>query len=161
MSNVKKFWYMFWSIYSRPKLSTQMPQLFVIKICSTIKVNSICGVGWDTKNLCHKFNSQGPALRVLGLRVASSKSQGPGCQGPMYQGSRVPGLRVPGPGPQVLILDYALHNINFSPHKVVQPLTKYYGVSKRRKKKRKRVCYANRKEARHILTQNMKRKQRI
>ena len=68
---------MFWSIYSRPKFSTQMPQLFIIKICFTIKVNSICGAGRDTRNLCHKFNSQGPTLRILDLRVANPKSQGP------------------------------------------------------------------------------------
>ena len=68
-------------------LSTQMPQLFIIKICFTIKFNSIYGVGRDTRNLCHKFNSQGPYLRILGLRVASPKSQGPS--------SRVLGVRVP------------------------------------------------------------------
>ena len=81
---------MFWSIYSRPKFSTRMPYLFIIKICVTIKVNSICGAGRDTRNLCHKFNSQGPALRILDLRVANSKSQG--------SSSGVLGVRVPVPG---------------------------------------------------------------
>ena len=79
---------MFWFIYSRPKFSTQMPQLFITKICFRIKVNSIYGVGRDTRNLCHKISSQGPALRILGLRVASPKSQVPGL--------RVSSLRVPG-----------------------------------------------------------------
>ena len=73
------------------------------------KVSSVCGVGQDTKNLCQKFNSQCPVLRILGLRVASPKSQGPssvvlgvrvsvpGSQvlGPWSQDSRVLGLRVP------------------------------------------------------------------
>ena len=58
-------------------------------------------------NLRHKFNSQGPSLRILGLRVAISKSQGPisrflgvrvpesqglGFQNPGSQGLRVSGL---------------------------------------------------------------------
>ena len=74
------------------------------------KVSSVCGVGQGTKNLCQKFNSQCPVLRILGLRVASPKSQGPssvvlgvrvsvpGSQvpGPWSQDSRVTGLRVPG-----------------------------------------------------------------
>ena len=58
-----------------PKFWTQMPSLFIIKICFTNKVNSICSAGWDTRNLCHKFNFQGSALRILGLRVASPKFQ--------------------------------------------------------------------------------------
>ena len=110
---------MLWSIYLGPKFSTQMHQLFIIKICFTIKVNSICGAGRDTRNLCHKSNSQGPALRIMGLSVASPKSQGPssGCQG---LSSRVPCLRVSGPGSQgiesqgpgsqMVILDYAQRN---------------------------------------------------
>ena len=59
------------------KFLTKMPLLFVIKICFTIKVNSVCGAGRDAKNLCHKFNSQGPALRILGVKVAIPKFQGP------------------------------------------------------------------------------------
>ena len=62
---------------STSKFSTQMPKLFIIKICFTIKVNSVCGAGRDSRNLCHKFSSQGPALKILGLRVASPKFQGP------------------------------------------------------------------------------------
>ena len=46
----------------------------------------------DTRNLCHKFNSQSPRLRVLGLRVEGSKPQGPECQDP---------------GSQILFLDYS------------------------------------------------------
>ena len=85
-----------------------------------IKVNSVCGVGWDSRNLCHKFNSQGLALRILGLRVASPKFQGsssrvlgvripcskvpvpgfqfqgPVCQSPRVPESQSPSLRVPG-----------------------------------------------------------------
>ena len=89
---------------------------FVIKICFTIKINSICGAGQDTCNLRHKFNSQGPALRIMGLRVAISNSQSPSSralgvrvpcsrvpeswdtapQSPRSQGLRVLGLRFPG-----------------------------------------------------------------
>ena len=68
----------------------ECPTFFIIKICFTIKVNSICGAGRDTKNLCHKFNSQSPALRILDLRVANPKSQG--------SSSGVLGVRVPVPG---------------------------------------------------------------
>ena len=112
MSNVKKCWQIFWSIYLRPKFSTQMPWLFIIKICFTIKVNSVCGAGRDIRNLCHKLNSQGPALRILCLSVASprdpvpgswvsrSQFQGPECQGPVSQGPRVPSPRVSDPGSQ-------------------------------------------------------------
>ena len=96
---------------------------------------TVCGKGRDTWILCHNFNSQGLALRILGLRVAISKSQGPisrilgvtvripctrapESQSSGSQGLRVPGLRilgsrvsalsVPGPRTQVLILDYAV-----------------------------------------------------
>ena len=65
------------------------------KLCFIIKVNIICGVGWDTANLCHKFNSQGPVLRILGVRVtclwvsgshvSGSQFQSPGCQGTASQ----------------------------------------------------------------------------
>ena len=99
-----------------PEILTQMP--YLIKICFTIKVNSICGAGRDTWNLLHKFNSQGPALRILGLSVAYSKFQGP-ISGVL--GVRVPCLRVPGlgsqspgvsdPGSQDLILDYAAKDL--------------------------------------------------
>ena len=110
-------------------------QLFVIKICFTIEINSICRAGQGT----YKFNSQGTALRFLGLRVAISNSQGPiskvpgvrvpcpripvrgsfvsgsqsprvptpGASGLRVSGSRVSGLRVLGPRSQFLILDCA------------------------------------------------------
>ena len=106
-----------------------MPQLFIIKICFTIKINSVCSVGQDTWNLRHKFNSQGHALRILGLRVTIANSQGlisrvlgvrvqcsrvptprvPGLRvsGSWVSGSWGPGSQVSGPGSQVLILDYA------------------------------------------------------
>ena len=84
-------------------------------------------MGQDTWNLRHKFNYQGPALRILGLRVALLKSwvlgsqsprvlgsrvlgsqgSGPQGSGSLVSGCRVSGLRVSGPGSQVLILDYA------------------------------------------------------
>ena len=69
-----------------PKFLTQLPNFLLSKFASQFKVNSICVAGRDTWNLHHKFNSQGPALRILGLRVAMSKSQGPI--------SRVLGVRV-------------------------------------------------------------------
>ena len=120
-------------VYLQEHLSFRLrcPCSFIIKIYFT-KFNSICCAGWNTKNLCHKFNSQGPALRILGLRVASSKSQGPssrvlgvkvpcrmvpvqspGCHDPVSQGpwSQVSGSQSPGSKAlrsQVLILGYAL-----------------------------------------------------
>ena len=79
-------------------------------------------MGRDTWNLCHNFNPQGLAFRILSLRVAISKSQGPisrilgvtvkvpvpgswvsGSRVPRPQSSRVPGLRgVRAPGLRVL-----------------------------------------------------------
>ena len=70
-----------------PTILTKMPQLFVIKICFTIKVNLVCGVSRDTMNLRQKFNSHGPALKILGLRVAIPKSQGPISRVPESQDS--------------------------------------------------------------------------
>ena len=72
-----------------PKFLTQMSKLFSIKFCLIIKVNIICSVGQDTRNPSHKFNSQASALRILGVKVASPKSQGPS--------SRVLGVRTPCP----------------------------------------------------------------
>ena len=72
-----------------PKFLTQMSKLFIIKFCLIIKVNTICSVGQDTRNPSHKFNSQASALRILGVKVASPKSQGPS--------SRVLGVRTPCP----------------------------------------------------------------
>ena len=84
-----------------PTFLTKMPQLFVIKICFTIKVNSVCGASRDTRNLCQEFNSQGPALKIRGVRVAIPKFQRPISRVPESQGSssesqdlRIPGLRV-------------------------------------------------------------------
>ena len=79
------------------KFLTQMPQLFIIKICFAIKVNSICGAGRDTWNLRHKFHSQGSALRILGLRVAISMFQRPISRAVSERpSSRVPCFWVPG-----------------------------------------------------------------
>ena len=88
---------------------------------------------------CHKFNSQGPALRILvsGSQfpsprdpvpwswISGSQFQGPGCQGPVSQGPRAPGSRVSGSqglesqglgsqgsGSQVLILDCPKIHLN-------------------------------------------------
>ena len=114
-----------------PKFLTHIPWLFVIKTCFTIKVNSIIGAGRDTWNLCHKFNSQDLAFRILGLRVAISKPQGPssrflgprvpycrvpksqvsGSQGPESQSPGVLGLRSQGPRSQVSGLDFRLRRI--------------------------------------------------
>ena len=60
-------------------------------------MNAICGAGQDTWNLRHKSDSQGPALRILGPRVAISNSQ--------ESLSRILVVKVP--CPRVLILDYA------------------------------------------------------
>ena len=92
MSNVKIFGKCFCSSTRAPKFFSQMPELSIIKICYTIKINSICGVARDTWNLRHKFNFQGPALSILGLRVAISKSQGLISR---VLGVRIPCLRVP------------------------------------------------------------------
>ena len=59
-----------------PKFLNQIPLLFIIKICFTIKVNTICGAGRDTRNLCRKFGSQGLALKILSPRVAYPRPQG-------------------------------------------------------------------------------------
>ena len=79
------------------KFLTHMPQLLLSKFASQLKlIQSVVGIGCqsqDTRNLCHKFNSQCPGLRVLGLRVEGSKPQGPECQDP---------------GSQILFLDYSL-----------------------------------------------------
>ena len=89
-----------------PKFSTQM--LFIIKICFTIKVNTICGAGQDTRTLCHKFNSQDPGLRILGSSVASPKSQIP-CASVL-----VPGSRVSGPDFRLCSLKSKLRKIAFT-----------------------------------------------
>ena len=110
------------------QFSTQMPQLFIIKICFTIKLNSTCRAGRDTTNLCRKLNSQGPALRILGLSITSPKSQGSSSRvlgvrvpvsGFWVSGSRVSGSQSPGslglesqgPGSKVVVLDYAFFSL--------------------------------------------------
>ena len=87
------------------------------KLCFIIKVSTIYGVGRDTKNPCHNFNSQGLALRILGFRVICPKFQGPisrvlcvrvPCpRFPESQGHGSQGPGSQGLGSQVLILDYA------------------------------------------------------
>ena len=86
-----------------------------------IKVNSVCGAVRDTWNLRHKFNSQGPALRILDLRVghnftdvrvpeswvSGSRVSGSQVSGSWGLRSQDPRSRASSPGSQVLILDYA------------------------------------------------------
>ena len=110
---------MLWSIYSRPKFSTQMPQLFFSKFVSQLKliqsvvqvgILGICVTGSILRVLLSGFwtsGSQIPSPRdpVLGSWVSGSQFQGPGHQGLVSQGPRapnlecqcpwVPGLRVP------------------------------------------------------------------
>ena len=107
---------MFWSFYSyvfdSDALACYYQNLQFANF--TIKVNSICGAGRNTRNLCPKFSSQGLALKTLSLRVAISKSQGPSSgildvrvpvpgswvSGSLVSGSqssRIQGTRVPGP----------------------------------------------------------------
>ena len=79
--------------------------------------------GQDTWNLSQKFNSQAPALCILGLRAAISKSQGPisrlvgvrvqesqglGFQSPGSQGLRVLVQRSQGPRSRVSCPDFRL-----------------------------------------------------
>ena len=115
MSNMKYFGKIFWSIYSSPKFSTQMLQLFIIKICFTNKFNTTCGggqllVSGCQESMCHRISvlsvlvswfwvsgSQVPSPRVSVLRSRVSKSH-------------VPGSDNLGPGSQVLIVDYAFVN---------------------------------------------------
>ena len=97
-------------------LRLSCPSFLLSKFATQLKL--IQSASRDTRSLCHKFISQGPALRILGLRAASPKFQGPssrvlgarvpcpmvswsmfqgtGCQGPRVTGSRVPEARVPG-----------------------------------------------------------------
>ena len=58
-------------------------------------VNSFSGACRNTSNLCHNFNSLGCALRILGLRLASPKSQGASSS---VLDVTVPCPRVPVPG---------------------------------------------------------------
>ena len=116
MSNINIFLIIYFGPPNRVlKFSTCMLSLFIIKICFTIKVNTISGgaqllVSGCLESMCLKSNSQGFGLRILELVIAGPKPEG--------FDSRVPGLRsqglgsqVPGSwvsGSRVLILDYAL-----------------------------------------------------
>ena len=102
------------------------------KLCFIIKVSTIYGAGRDTTNPCHKFNSQGLALRILGLMVICPKFQGPisrvlcvrvpcprfpesqshGSQG-LRPGSQGPGSQVSGPDFRLCQLQ---EHLNFSKH---------------------------------------------
>ena len=78
-----------------------MPQLFIIKICFTIKVNSVCGAGRDTRILRLRVTSpksKGPSSRFLGPGVLlhSPLFWGPRVSGSHVSGSQVPALSVPG-----------------------------------------------------------------
>ena len=110
-----------------PKFLTQMPELFIIKIWFTIKVNLWCGSGYLESVSQVQFSgscSQGSGSQSSNFQVLRTYFQGPGCQSPVLQGprasvsrlpesrvsgSQVSGLRVPGPASQVLILDYAVY----------------------------------------------------
>ena len=99
-----------------PKFLTQMPELFIIKIWFTIKVNLWCGSGYLESVSQVQFSgscSQDCGSQGRNFQVPETHIQGPGCQGSKILCLRVPGLRsqgprVPGPSSQVLILDYAL-----------------------------------------------------
>ena len=81
---------MFCSIYSSPYIFDSEALAFNYQnYVSQLKlVQTVVRLG-DTRNLCYKFNSQGPALRTLGFRVTCSKFQGPS--------SRVLGVSDPSP----------------------------------------------------------------
>ena len=94
-----------------PKFSTQVPWFFIIKICFAIKVNAICGAGKLLVSGYQESVSQvqlsGSCVRILGLRVASPKSQVlrsrvPGVRVlcPRVPDSKVPGSQFRGPRPQ-------------------------------------------------------------
>ena len=95
-----------------------MPQLFIIKICFTIKVNTIlwCGSEYQDSVSQVQFSwscsqdswSQGRKSQILGTQF-----QGPGCQGLEFRCHRVLGFRNSGPGSQVLILCYAISDSSF------------------------------------------------
>ena len=76
-----------------PKFSTQMPWLFIIKICFTINVNTIFGVGQLSGSWISGSQVPNPRVSVLSSHIP---------------GSRVASPKVPGPDSQALILDYAV-----------------------------------------------------
>ena len=68
------------------------PSFLLSKLCFIIKFSTTWGASRDTRNLCHKFNSHGPTLRILGFRVTYPKFQGPSSG---VLGVKVPCPRVP------------------------------------------------------------------
>ena len=58
--------------------------------------------------MCHKFNSQVPVSRFLGLRVGGLKSKGPSYKvlSTNVRGHKVLSSRILSPRSQVLILEY-------------------------------------------------------
>ena len=115
-----------------PNFRLRCPSFLLSNLCFIIKVTTICGAGRDTRNLCHKFSSQGLCFQESGFQgnmsqVPGAYFQSPVCQGTVFQVPRVPGSRVPGsrvsgsqspgsqsPGHQVLILDYAARNLRLT-----------------------------------------------
>ena len=97
-----------------PTFSTQMPWLFIIKICFTIKawkkliqsvvrveILRICVTSLILRVLRSGFwvpESQVPSLRdpVSRSWVSGSQFQGPGCRGPVSLGPRAPESQVSG-----------------------------------------------------------------
>ena len=88
------------------------------KLCFIIKVSRICGAGRDTKNLCHKFSSQGPALRILCFRVTCPKFQG--------LSSRV--LRVKVPYPRVPVPESCVSGYCAQDPRVAGPMVQVLGL---------------------------------
>ena len=93
----------------------QLEHLSFRFICTSFLLSKFATQLKLIQSVVHKFNSQGPALTILVLRVASPKFQGLRYR---VLGVRVPCHRFPGPkfldpssqGPwsQVLVLDYAI-----------------------------------------------------
>ena len=113
-------------VYLLESLSFRLwcPGFLSSKLCFIIKISAICGAGQDTRNLCHKFNSQGPSSRVLGVRVLCPRVPESYGLRVLVLGPRIPGLRSHDSGPQsswpqgfgsqglesqVLILDYVVN----------------------------------------------------
>ena len=102
------------------QFSTQMFQLFIIKLCSKFKVNTMVRgriQGICVTNLFSGSYCQDSGSHVRKSQVPGCQFQGLGCQGPMSQGqnSRVTGPRFllptsqsQGPQSQVLVLCHIL-----------------------------------------------------
>ena len=89
-------------LLEHPSFRLICPSILLSKFASQLKlIQSVVRVG-----ISHKFNSQGPALRILSLRIASHNSKGsssrvigvrvscPRVLIPRSYGPKVPGLRV-------------------------------------------------------------------